>query len=274
MTSIQLHPRHHPVGHSSLPSTIASSLRLGASSRWGGAGGLLLAVLAAGTGCPSPDAEGKFERFNEQTEDDREIPEAKMDLGAPVLPDMGATGSDTETSGGGLLVEGVYLVAVNTIVSPGLPLQFLAEVTGEVDLMGNGSITVDFQPLSLDQGSTTLPREEVGDSLLIEGEVANFGFTLPFPEPTMVTGAANPLTGSDISSNLSLEGSFRSEDAWCGNVLGMVLSPIQVPLDGSTFSATRLADRAERPLHFSCECATVDLEPGATEPEGCILLPM
>jgi hypothetical protein len=235
---------------------------------------LTVAVLGAAGGCPSPDPAGKFERFNEQTEDDREVPEPKMDLGAPVLPDVGATSGDTETDGGGgLQLDGVFLVAVNTSVSPGLPLQFLGEVTSELDAEGNGTITVDFQPLSLDQGSTTVPREEVGESLVIDGDVANFQFTLPFGE-TMVTGAANPITGSDIVSDLSLEGQIRSETAWCGSVTGMVLSPIQVPLDGSFFAAIELADRSERPLHFPCECATVDLEPGATEPEGCILLPM
>jgi hypothetical protein len=229
----------------------------------------------AASGCPSPDAQGKFDRFNEQTEDDREVPEPKMDFGAPVLPDLGATSGDTETDGDvGLQIDGVYLVAINTNVSPGLPLQFLGEVTADLDAMGNGTISVEFQPLSLDQGSTTLPREEVGDSILIEGDVDAYAFTLAFGE-TMVTGAANPLTGSDILANIALEGSVRSENAWCGNVTGEVLSPIMVDLSpGSFFAATRLADRSERPLKFPCECGTVDLEPVATDPDGCFPLPM
>ena len=233
-----------------------------------------LVSLGAASGCPSPDAEGKYERFIEQTEDDREVPEPKMDLGTPVLPDFGGSGGETETGGVGLDINGVYLVAVNTSVSVGLPLQFIADVTAEIDGMGNGTITVEFQPLSLEQGSTTVPREEVGEALVIDGDVADFAFTLPFPMPTMVTGAANPITGSDISANLELAGSIRSENAWCGSVTGMVLSPIMVGLDGSVFAATRLADRDERPLHFACECGTVDVEPGATEAEGCILVPM
>jgi hypothetical protein len=235
---------------------------------------LPLVLLGAASGCPSPDAEGKFERFNEQTEDDREVPEPKMDLGAPVLPDFGGSGGETETEGGGLYIDGVYLVAVNTSVSVGLPLQFIGDVTAEIDAMGNGTVSVVFQPLSLEQGSTTVPREEVGDALTIDGDVEEFSFTLPFPQPTMVTGAANPITGSDISANLELSATIRSENAWCGSVTGMVLSPVMLPLDGSVFAATRLADRDERPLHFPCECGTIDLEPGATEPEGCIVVPM
>lgn len=254
--------RHSRRGPSSIPSAVPSAM----------VGGLLL--LATASGCPSPDAEGKYDRFIDQTEDDRDVPEMKMDFGAPVLPDFGATGGDTETGGGGLYLDGVYLIAVDTIVSPGLPLQFIGEVTAELDATGTGPITVVFQPLSLEQGSTTVPREEVGDAITIDGEVVEYAFTLSFPEPTNVTGAANPITGSDISANLALEANIRSENAWCGGVTGDVLSPIQVPLEGSTFAAVRLADRSERPLKFACACATVDAEPSAADPDGCVPLPM
>jgi hypothetical protein len=269
MTSIQHHPRQPSLGHRSPSGNPFSSFlprSLGAARV--GAGSVLLAALLAASGCPSPDAEGKYDRFNEQTEEDRDMPEPKMDFGAPVLPDAGSG----ETEGMGLDVDGVYLVAVNTIVSPGLPLQFVADVTAELDAMGNGTISVDFQPLSLDQLSTTVPREEVGDAITIEGDVSGFAFTLPFGEIT-VTGAANPITGADITADLALEGTIRSENAWCGSVTGMVLSPLMVDLGGSFFGATRLADRSERPLRFSCECATAEFEPVPTDPEGCILLP-
>lgn len=228
--------------------------------------GLVAGLLLVASGCPSPDPEGKYDRFIDQTEDDRDLPEMKMDFGAPVLPDFGATGGDTETGGAGLNADGVYLVAVDTSVNPGLPLQFIGDVTAELDATGNGTVSVTFQPLSLDQGSTTLPREEVGDPITIDGDVTEYAFTLPFGE-TMITGAANPITGSDIVADLSLEGSFRSENAWCGTVTGMVLSPIQVPLDGSVFGATRLVDRNERPTQFSCDCSTIAAEP--TGAEGC-----
>lgn len=275
MTSIQHHPSRRSLPGS--PSSTVSSRPAGASNvRWGTrpvwsgrAAGLVLLVAAAG--CPSPDAEGKYERFNEQTEDDRDIPEPKMDFGAPTLPDAGA--GETETDGGGLVVDGTYLVAVDTVVNPGLPLQFLGEVEADIDPAGNGTIIVTFQPLSLAPMSTTEPREEVGEPITIEGDVKSFSFTLPFGE-TMVTGAANPITGSDIVADLALEGTIRSVDAWCGSVTGQVLSPIQVPLGGSVFAATRLADRDERPTHFACECSTVEVEPPASAAPGCIPVPM
>ncbi|MCA9708990.1 MAG: hypothetical protein KDK70_24305, partial [Myxococcales bacterium] len=164
MTTTQHHPRRGP--RYGGPSHGTSQ---GVAHGWGGP---ILGVLAAlglalaATGCPSPDASGKYDRFNEQTEDDREMPPLP-DMGTPMPPmPMPGTGGDTETGGPEPLdIDGVYLVAVSTIVDPQKPLQFLADVDAELDLEGNGPVTVVFQPLSLDVGSTTEPREEVGDAI-------------------------------------------------------------------------------------------------------------
>lgn len=224
-TSQKIQPR----GISSQGSVTASAARF--------LGGITL--LAFSAGCPSPDAEGKYELFNDETEEARDRPEPKLDLPpVGVFPD----------------VAGVYLVAIETSIAPGLPLQFVTTVTGEIDsVTGDGMVNLSFQPLSLDQGSMTDPREEVGDPIVIDAAVTGGSFTVPFGE-TGVTGAANPITGSDIEANLTLEGSVRSENAWCGFVEGDVTSPIQAPLDGSTFAALRLADASERPLTFPVKC--------------------
>ncbi len=221
-------------------------------------GGLALLVVAAG--CPSPDAEGKYDRFNDQTQDQRDLPMA-VDL-PPFDP--------TDTDGEAIDVDGVYLLAIDTIIAPGLPLQFLADVDGELDAELNGTVMLTIQPLSLDPQSTTDPREEVGDSIVVDADVVAGAFTVVFGE-TMVTGAANPITGSDIVADLSLESSIRSADAWCGDAVGEVLSPIMAPIDGSTFAAIRLADRSERPLMFPCSCSTVGTDGSAN---GCFPNPM
>ncbi|MCA9712671.1 MAG: hypothetical protein KDK70_42980, partial [Myxococcales bacterium] len=85
-----------------------------------------------------------------------------------------------------------------------------------------------------------------GESITIESEVATYQFELPFG-PIEVTGEANPITGAPIMADITLAASITDVDAWCGTVDGDVLSPIQVPLAGSTFGAIRLADRDERP---------------------------
>ncbi len=210
-------------------------------------GGLLL--LAIGAGCPSPDPEGKYERFNEETKDDRERPEPKLDMGvvADSFPD----------------ISGTYLVALDTVASPGLPLQFIGVVDANIGMTtGEGTISVEFQPLSLDQGSSSEPREEVGDALVVESNVEAGNFILDFGV-TMVTGAANPLTGADITADIVLTGGIRGMDGWCGSLTGEVSSPIQLDLEGSTFAATRLADRDELPDEFpAVKCTDIVVDEG------------
>jgi len=213
--------------------------------------GVLLA--AASSGCPSPDAHGKFDRFNEQTKDDREIPELKLDL-EPLETDESAGTTEVEVPVC-LYLDGVFLVAIETSIAIGLPLQFIAEVDAEIDAAtGDGTVTIEFQPLSLDPGSTTEPREEVGEPLLVDAEVTDCSFLVDFGE-TMITGAANPLTGSDIVADLSLDAVVLDEDTWCGNIDGDVISPIMASLAHSTLAASRLADRSERPVEFPVSCA-------------------
>jgi len=211
---------------------------------------LALALPLLVAGCPSPDASGKYDRFSDQTADDR-LPQDKPDLGGPLVPD---TDGDTDTEGLKYPdITGTHLVGVSTIVEPEKPLQFLADVTLDVDAMGNGMISVEFQPLSLDVDSTTEPREEVGEAISIEAEVIGGAFSLVFGETT-ITGAANPITGADILADITLGGVIRNEDTWCGEALGDVLSPLQVALTGSTFGAVRLADRDERPDDIPIAC--------------------
>jgi hypothetical protein len=202
-------------------------------------------LLVMASGCHSPDPSGKYDDFNHQTLDDREEPEAPLDMG-PVVSDLGGEGCPD--------IDGVFLVALETRIAPGLPLQFIAEVDAEIAMTGDGTVAIELVPLSLDPGSTTLPREEVGESLEIGASVTGCSFLMEFGE-TMVTGEANPITGSDILADLSLDAMILTEDAWCGDVMGMVLSPLMASLKDSTFAAVRLADRRERPVEFPVTCA-------------------
>ncbi|MEM9460103.1 MAG: hypothetical protein AAGF11_38360 [Myxococcota bacterium] len=224
--------------------------------------GLAGAVGMSLAGCPSPDVAGKYERFNEETEEDRVIPDVpEMETPTPPMPTLPGTGTEGDTESGGpqpLDIDGIYLVAVSTVVEPSLPLQFLADVDAELDLEGNGTVTVEFQPLSLDQLSTTEPREEVGDAVTINSDVTAYAFELPFGM-LEVTGEANPITGAPISAEITLSASIASADNWCGTADGEVFSPLQLPLAGSTFGAMRLADRDERPAdgQFPLSCDQV-----------------
>ncbi len=168
----------------------------------------------------------------------------------------GGSSSGASTEPDYVDISGTFLVAIDTPIAPGLPLQFLAEVTTELAPTGDHPISIEFQPLSLDVGSTTEPREEVGDAIVIAASVADAAFTLEFGETTVI-GPANPITGSDLLIDITLEGTVQGKDAWCGVVSGDVLSPVQAPLEGSVFGAMRLSDRSERPLEFPTSCAAM-----------------
>jgi hypothetical protein len=196
-------------------------------------------VLALLCGCPSPDAEGKFNSFLDDTKEEREDAANMPDMGGGVVAD----------------VSGTFLFAVSAVLQPNTPLQFVSTQTFTPTPDGGGTLDLSLQPLSLDVGSTTMPRQPVGEAIDIpQVPVAPDGtFTIAFPDVVMVTGEANPITGSDIAAVLTLQGSIQSADFMCGTVTGMVMQPIMYDLMGSTFAAER-TDPATLPLEVKYLC--------------------
>ena len=188
---------------------------------------LLAAVPLAGllTGCPSPDAEGRYDGFVDKTQDDR-------DDAATVKMDVGGTLAD---------VTGTFHFSLTpTPVSATTPFQFIATTTFTASDGGGGQLDVDLQPLSLDILATGTPREFVGDIISLSFPVDEAGaFDADLGEITLV-GQANPVTGSDIIATLQLTGAIQDEDVYCGIVGGMVTVPANIDLTGSTFAAIRI----------------------------------
>ena len=77
----------------------------------------------------------------------------------------------------------------------------------------------------------------------------------------MVTGAANPVTGSDIVATLVVDGDILDANTMCGELSGEVSSPLVFDLTGSTFAASRLADDgsdpATLPTMFPYKCSRI-----------------
>jgi hypothetical protein len=144
---------------------------------------------------------------------------------------------------------GYYLFALETSLGPDLPLQFVTTVVYTAAEDGSGLVDLSFQPLSLNQGETMIPREYIGEPLVFEDIPVT-------PEGTfdvdmglvMVTGAANPVTGGDIEATILVHAEIRDEDHMCGEFEGMLMSPLEYDLAGSTFGAMRLADDGSDPM--------------------------
>jgi hypothetical protein len=152
------------------------------------------------------------------------------------------------------IYDGEYLLALSTTLDPNLPLQFIVTVDA-----GTTLVDLSIQPLSLDVNQTTTPRLPVGDPLVYNQIPHVDGvFTLDLGT-VMVPGAANPITGSNITVAAVLAGSFVSETAFCGTITGDVMQPIVYDLVGSTFAAVEVEDTspAALPVDIALSCADV-----------------
>ena len=214
-----------------------------------------LLVAVGATGCPSPEPEAKYDEFLENTEEERdEAHNQRMDVGSQLAD-----------------VSGTFLFAISTIVDATKPLQFIAEVTFVAEGSG-GMISMTLQPLALTQGSTTEPRTPVGDPIEVPAVAVDESgrFTIPSLGTLMVTGDANPITGSDISADVSLEGNILSEDLFCGLAGGEVFQPLMLNLMGSTFAAERIesTDPASLPQDVLFLCPEGGAGEGGGSDEG------
>ncbi|WP_106390975.1 hypothetical protein [Enhygromyxa salina] len=218
-----------------------------------------LTLLASG--CPDPEA--RFNEFLEASEDHR------LDAGEG----EGDGDGDGDTGVEGIPdMNGTYLFAVETNLGPDLPMQFSTTISNMVIAEDGSGATADFsfQPLSLDQGETLTPRECVGEPLNYEGVEfdadGNYEIDMGLVK---VTGAANPITGSDIEATLVTTGRIVHSNALCGDVAGMVTVPLEAPLEpGSFFGALRIdddgCDPATLPTTFPYRCEMV---PPADSPD-------
>lgn len=197
---------------------------------------LSLAMLSLGA-C-GPDAEGKFNEYASEAEQ-FDLPPVREDI-PPPPPDFDLTGKS--------------LLAISTIVSKDLPLQFISTVTQRQENDGSIFIDISLQPLSLDIGKVLTPRMPVGSPLEFKDiPVVDGKYTVDAGE-TMVVGAANPITGSDITATLVLAAEVKAEGFVCGTVTGMVTSPLMTTVDGSTFASVPLTDESVLPDMVAVNC--------------------
>lgn len=141
-----------------------------------------------------------------------------------------------------------YLLAVVTPLDPALPLQFLAEIE-----LVDAELMISLQPLSLDQGSVTEPRQPVGDVLVPVVDFMTPAFSAQLDDVT-IPGAANPVSGADIVGSITLIGSLAGAGAPCGRAEGMLTAPDELSLAGSTWAATSVAGPESLPDGFATSC--------------------
>ncbi len=178
----------------------------------------ILALLATPVlvGCPNPNSE--FDEFVKR--------QAAIDMSVN-MPDQGPSKIFDVT--------GHFLLAVSTTLDPSRPLQFLTDVT-LVQTGSTATIAMQAQALRVaDRGPTGGIISVAAQPVAADGT-----FSIPFGVQ-MVSGDANPITGSDIVADLTLKGVTRSANRLCGDITGMVIMPLALDLAGSTWGAIRIA---------------------------------
>ena len=151
---------------------------------------------------------------------------------------------DVGGSGGG----GGYLLSIATPEDPALPLQFIAQLE-----VVDGALTASLQPLSLDTGSTSAPREPLGEP--VAGEVIAFmtpAFTVRF-DPFVVPAAADPILGMERVGVIALTGDLAHGGGPCGSAEGVFDAPAATQLDGSTWGAVALDDGGLPAPRVTCD---------------------
>lgn len=163
----------------------------------------------------------------------------------------GESEGDGDGDGG---MEATYLFALEMNLGPDLPLQFVAtfDLTPTPD--GGAIANVSLQPLSLGQGQTTSPREFIGPPFEYSDIVidADGSYEIDMGS-VMISGEANPVTGSDLVATFLVDGVVVDADAMCGEVDGQMTIPLEFDLGGSTYAAVRLADDGSNPATLPVE---------------------
>lgn len=185
---------------------------------WGAAGAII--ALAA---CACTDPGANFNDFVSR------VPDARRPVDAPFLTSIPD-------------VSGRFFLAVASVVDVDQPLYFISENTMTAKPDGTAVIDVHITPLNFATLQPVTGGTPLGDTGLPVSIAGHFEYT-----QNMITIAseANPFSSSDLVADpLTFSATIRSADFYCGDVSGMLTSPLSLSLDGSTFGAVRVPDGA------------------------------
>ena len=188
----------------------------------------------------------------------------ELDFDSEAPPDDGSDGTASTTSSDpdstGVDVDtgpppppgiaGNWLLAASTPLDPSLPFQFLV-LAEEV---GPDTYNLTMTPLSLDVGSTTAPRQPVGEPKILFGVplTIDAGFEI-YTGPLVIPAAANPVTGTEVTVDILLSG-MPGGNPFCGNISGSVTAPAPADLAGSTFGTEKVNGVDSLPTTFATSC--------------------
>lgn len=200
----------------------------------------LASLLTLAVSCADPD--GEFQDFVE-----RATQIEQSDAGMDVEQDVGNEGGEASacTPLTQADVANGYMFTLAAVILPSKP--FVADATLTID-EANNTVSMSVQPLSAADKTTPVGSPILGGPFQIE---ADGSFEADFGVITM-TGAANPISGSDLVTELRLSaapGGWCQESSFvCGAAEGIASKPIEnLNLKGSTFTFQKLSAPGQYP---------------------------
>ncbi len=203
---------------------------------------LLGSALCLLAGCPDPA--GKYDEFV-----------ARVKKEPVVIADAGSDGCPIPEGGlpDPMQLSGTFLFSVSTTLGPLTPLVYLLEVEATRDADDVYTISMRDQPLSKLDRKT--PVGEFGDPRVFVVSPAGCFKSdfVVFNIPAEVNPVLNSPTVAEIAFSGNVAEAVLQEDGdklvtfWCGQVDGNVTMPLNLGIDGSTFTASRVLDPKNLP---------------------------
>lgn len=163
----------------------------------------------------------------------------------------GSTGEGSTGEALGPDPTGDLLLGAALSISPDLPLQWTVEATftPSASPAAGGTLSLTLQSLALNPSSTDTPRTPVGAASTYPNVAvdAQGNFSLALGEVEL-DGAANPITGSDLTVNMTMTGQVLPDETLCGDLSGMIVVPVSANLAGSTFGTVGITDTSPQTL--------------------------
>lgn len=201
-------------------------------------------LLATASGCADP--QGEFDKFSERWD--------RINGDAAAQPDVEEVDAGPCPAAEPSDVAPYYYVALSAMLANKKPIMFLGTLTWDGTSLG-----MTFQPLSADDHKTPAGDPITGGPFTVN-EDGSFDADMG---AIAVTGAANPISGSDIETLAVLHGEAgrfcKPLDFICGTVTGTISKPDYLngaSLDGSFFTMTRMPDATTFPegkVKIDCE---------------------
>ncbi len=146
-------------------------------------------------------------------------------------------------------IDGTWYLAIKAL---GTNLHLF--VTWDIDLNASPvKLNGTYQPLSAPPGVDPPPRLSVGAALTANGVTVDSTASFAAAVVGTFDGMANPISGSKLGSQVTINGTIKSVDLVCGTLTGTVClgsdAPCQggVPVEPSTFAAVRVTNITSLP---------------------------